>query len=382
MGAGGEAPRSPPSPSEMAGSEHARRHPRPAGSDVDVVVPDSRGVPPARSSGADVGGAGPARSTQRRDVRPRRTAARSAARAREPIDRVIAQIAAHQHGVVSREQLLEAGIGRSAIDHRIGNGRLHRVHRGVYLVGHPRPAPHALDLAAVLACGDGAVRSHESAGAAWSLVPAPDGVVDIAVVGHARRRRPGIRLHRTVALARRDVRILAGVPTTAPARTLLDMAETVSPRRFERAFDEAIVRRLVREAELEALLDRSRGRRGAALLRHTIDRRHGPTLTRSEAEERFLELVRRAGLPAPRVNARVGVHEVDFLWTTERLIVETDGYAFHSSRTAFERDRLRDAELQAASFRVVRVTWRQLIEEPEAVLVRLAQALVTRPTRG
>lgn len=301
---------------------------------------------------------------------------------REPTDRIIARIAAGQHGVVTRRQLARGGIGPGAIEHRAATGRLHRVHRGVYLVGHPTPAPHALDMAAVLACGHGGVRSHKSAGSAWSLLAHPDALVDVTIAGNRARRRPGIRVHRSRTLAPVDVRVRDGIPTTAPARTLLDLAETLSLRRLERALDEAIVRRLTRHAELVALIERSRGRRGAAPLRSLIDRQRGPALTRSEAEERLLELVRKAGLPAPRVNARVGAHEVDFLWPAERLIVEVDGYAFHSSRTAFERDRLRDAELQAAGFRVMRVTWRQLAAEPEALLVRLAWALVPRSTAG
>jgi very-short-patch-repair endonuclease len=110
-------------------------------------------------------------------------------------------------------------------------------------------------------------------------------------------------------------------------------------------------------------------------LRALLTRERGPALTRSEAEERLLALVRQAGLPAPECNVRIAGHEVDFLWRASRLIVEVDGYAFHGSRDAFERDRRRDAELQAVGLTVVRLTWRRLVHEPEAVVALLARRI-------
>ncbi|HSR42149.1 MAG TPA: DUF559 domain-containing protein, partial [Longimicrobiales bacterium] len=108
-----------------------------------------------------------------------------------------------------------------------------------------------------------------------------------------------------------------------------------------------------------------------------------PALTRSEAEERFLGLVRKSGLVAPEANARVAGYEVDFLWRAHRLVAEVDGYRYHSSTAAFEGDRRRGADLVAAGLRVVRVTWRQLVEEPQGVVARLAAALATgAPTGG
>jgi very-short-patch-repair endonuclease len=137
----------------------------------------------------------------------------------------------------------------------------------------------------------------------------------------------------------------------------------------------------VRERQLLALIDRVAGHRGRGRLAKVLQRRDEPTLTRSEAEERLLALVRAARLPAPACNVRVRPYEVDFLWRAERLIVEVDGYAFHSTRAAFERDRRRDADLQARGFSVMRVTWRQLAHEPEAVVARLAQRLSSRQWR-
>lgn len=290
-------------------------------------------------------------------------------------DHAIAQIAAAQYGIVARAQLIASGLGRGAIDHRLANARLHRVHRGVYAVGHPALAPLAREFAAVLACGEGAVLSHRSAAHVWELHPAGDGDVDVTVASRDCGRRPGLRVHRTGELDPRDVRRRHRIPITAPARTLLDLAEVVPYRELERAVDEAQARGLARRKELLRLLARARGRRGVARLRALLDREEGPALTRSEAEERLLALVRAACLPTPAVNARIAGYEVDFLWRDERLVVEVDGYAFHSGRRAFERDRLRDADLQAIGFRVVRVTWRQIVDEPEALIARLAQAL-------
>jgi len=184
-----------------------------------------------------------------------------------------------------------------------------------------------------------------------------------------------MRVHRVRRLEARDRTIREGVPVTTPTRTLLDLADAVPTRELERAFEGSHVRRLVDRRRLEALLARAPGRHGAAVLRALLEREAGPSLTRSEAEERMLALVRAARLPRPRINARVEGREVDLLWDAQRLVVEVDGYAYHSSRSAFERDHLRDAELGAAGLRVMRVTWRLLVDQPEAVVARLAAAL-------
>jgi very-short-patch-repair endonuclease len=288
-------------------------------------------------------------------------------------DAAIAEIARRQHGVVTRAQLGAIGLGRGSIAHRVAQGRLHRVHRGVYLAGHQARPPLARETAAVLACGAGAVLSHRSAAHLWGL-PAGDSQVTVTIPARKSAHPTGVRVYRARQLDAGDVARRHGLPLTSPSRTVIDLAGALSERELERVFDEALRLRLVRREGLRAALDGSRGRRGTGVLRGLLDQ-GGRTLTRSEAEERLLALVRAARLPRAEVNVRVGRHEVDFLWRDARLVVEVDGFAYHSSRAAFERDRLRDAELQAAGFRVMRVTWRQISDEPAALVARLALAL-------
>jgi very-short-patch-repair endonuclease len=231
-------------------------------------------------------------------------------------------------------------------------------------------------MAAILACGDGSIVSHRSAAGIWGLViggsRAP---VEVTVVRARAPSRPGIRVHRARSLDARDVRRVERIPVTSPARTILDLAARTEGLELERMIAEGIRRGLVRETQLRELLGRSGGKRGAVALRDAVSGECGPAFTRSAAERMFLALVRSAGLPEPLVNAMVEGHEVDFLWPRHRLIVEIDGAAYHSDRAAFERDRLRDAELQAAGFRVIRVTWRQLTEDPRGTIGRLEKVL-------
>ncbi len=296
-------------------------------------------------------------------------------------DAAIARIAASQHGVISRTQLEHVGLGRGAITHRIAAGRLHPVQRGIYLVGHPAPGPLALETAALLACGTGSVLSHFTAARVLKILPAADDDIDVTVTLGRSGRRPGIRAHRRPPLAAPDVTRRHGLPLTAPALTVLELAAVSPMRTLERAVAEVLAQRLVRRRQLTDVLARCPGRPGTRPLRSLLAAEIEPALTRSDAEERLLALVRAAALPPAEANARVGRHEVDVLWRSARLAVEVDGYAFHSSRTSFERDRLRDAELQAAGLRVMRVTWRQIVDEPMALVGRLAQALAAAPLR-
>jgi very-short-patch-repair endonuclease len=296
------------------------------------------------------------------------------------VERRIAALASRQHGVVTRAQLLAAGLGPGAIDHRVRSGRLHVLHRGVYLVGHATPTWRTREIGAVLACGPTAVLSHRSAAAFWEVLayPASSADIDVTATKRGTESKPGIRVHRARTLGRRDYVIREGIPVTTPARTILDLAASCPAGEVERAVGEGIARGLLSEPRLRDQLDRNRGRQGAGALRALIDLDGGPAASRSEAERRLLRLVRAAGLPIPESNALVGGFEVDFIWRRHRLIVEVDGYRFHSSRPRFEHDCKRDASLAALGYTVLRVTWRQLTREPEAVVARLAAALARR----
>lgn len=217
--------------------------------------------------------------------------------------------------------------------------------------------------------------SHRAAAAMWGMRPPWHGDVDVTVTAGHPRDKPGVSVHRVRHLDPRDVTRREGIPLTTPARTLLDLAAALDRRELARALEEAEVQRLVTRRQLTALLSRSRGRAGAKALRAALACYDAPSLTRSEAERRMLELIRAARLPAPRTNAHVNGYEVDLLWPEQRLIVEVDGFAFHSTRKAFERDRARDAQLQAAGYRVLRITWRQIQDEPEALIATLAVSL-------
>jgi very-short-patch-repair endonuclease len=279
-----------------------------------------------------------------------------------------------QHSVITRPQLLALGFTSRVIERRLEAGRLVPLHQGVYLAGAVA-SPLAHDMAAVLACAPASYSSHSSASHIWSLtphMPKPERP-EVTVVGRD-PRRPGVRVHRVQALPRTDTTTHKQIPITTPARTLLDLAPTLEPRQLEQALAEALRRRLVRPPTLHSLLARHPGRPGVPALRRLLDSGE-PAHSRSELEERFLALLRDADLPAPEVNAQVGPYEIDFLWRDQRLALETDGWDFHSDRTAFEQDRRRDAELVARGYRVIRVTWRQLAEEPIAVVARLAAAL-------
>lgn len=297
-------------------------------------------------------------------------------RGRDP-DAVAEAIARRQHGVVGRSQLIVAGLSESVVDRRVRKGRLRRLHAGVYAVG-PLSGRYQAEMAAVLACGEMAVVSHQSAAALWTLVPKPQthGRVDVTVRGGLRTAGPMVRVHRTTTLQADETTVRDGIPVTVPTRTLLDLAAISRSRKVEQALARASREGMVDHASIRGLLERHKGRPGTRLLRDLVNRESGPAFVRSEAEAKLLSLVRKAGLEAPATNVTVEGREVDFLWRAARLVVEVDGFEFHSSSSAFEQDRRRDAALTAAGFRVMRVTWRQLTRERESLLVHLAQALV------
>jgi len=257
------------------------------------------------------------------------------------------------------------------------------MHRGVYAVGHTAMRIEGRWMAATLACGPAAVLSHADAAALHGLRQSTRAVIDVTSPTRAGRSRPGIEVHAGRTLAPADRTIVRGIPCTSLARTLLDEAEVLGRRGLERICEEAEIRRIFDLRAVDDVLGRADGRHGAPVLDAVLaDHRFGDTLTRNELEERFLALCESGGLPKPRVNADMlldaDVIEVDFMWPEHGLIAETDGYRTHGTRTAFERDRERDRRLLLAGWRVVRFTWRQVIEEPAAVVGAL-QVLIARP---
>ena len=231
-------------------------------------------------------------------------------------------------------------------------------------------------MATVLACGPGALVSHRSAARVFVVLPYPAiGDVWITTTSEGGRGLKGVRVTRTRNLEPDEVAFIGWLPVTSPARTLLDLAGVVDEVRLEQAVAEAQVRRLVIEADLRRQLARSNGRRGAAALRSLLGRGAEPALTRSEAERRLLSLIRGGFLPEPETNVRVGTYLVDFLWPKRRVIVEFDGFAFHSERRAFKRDRDRTNELQLHGYVVIRLTWEHLTRERSDTIDRLRRAL-------
>jgi hypothetical protein len=286
-----------------------------------------------------------------------------------PDDRIVAELAERQHGVVARRQLMTLGVGRGGIDRRVRAGRLHRVHAGVFAVGHRHLSRHGRWLAAVLACGSGAMLSHRSAAALWGMLVTSGSRIDVVTPTRTRHNREGIALHRVRSLHEEDCATTEGIPVTSVSRTLIDIAPVVLPRQLRRAVDEAERLEFFDLTAVDRLIQRSHGHRGLRSLRLVLrDFRGPPALTRSELERRFLALCSEAGLPRPQVNVLVAGYEVDVVWPAWRLVVELDGYAFHRDRTAFEEDRERDAVLQLAGYRVLRITHRRLDELPDRVI--------------
>ena len=281
---------------------------------------------------------------------------------------MIAQLAARQHGVVARRQLFAVGLSRGAVDRRLAAGRLHFLYPAVYAVGQPHIAGPGLLLAAVLACGDHALLSHRSAAALWELLPYAGSRVHVTAARRGRRSLRGICVHSIRRPHAENRAERSGIPLTSVARTLLDLAQNVRQDQLERAFEQAERLRLLDLAAVARLCERSNGHRGLTRLRPLVAQAGRPVAeTRSELERRFLRLCDDAGLPPAAVNVVVAGHEVDALWRAARLVVEIDGFEYHGTRAAFERDRARDADLQLAGFRVVRVTARRLSREPQAV---------------
>jgi very-short-patch-repair endonuclease len=250
------------------------------------------------------------------------------------------------------EQLRDAGISETSIRRAVEAGRLHRLHRGVYAVGHRSLSWRGRWLAAVLAAGDGAVLSHTSAAALWEYLRPIQGPVHVTVAAAVRRKpRSGLVIHRSRTLTCRDITHRHGIAVTNPARTIEDIRPSLEPYLFRRA---------LRQAELAG---------------HRVPHLGLVKRTRSDLELLFLTLCDDHGLPRPRVNVRVHGRLVDFYWPEQRLAVETDSWDYHRGSVSFEEDHDRDLELRARGFTTRRYTGDQLEAAPQAVAANLREAL-------
>lgn len=293
------------------------------------------------------------------------------------LDFAVAEVAQAQYGLVTRGQLLDLGASEDQIDWRLRRGSLHRVHRGVYAVGHSLLSRPGRWLAAVLALGKGAVLSRRSAGELLEILTPSSRAPEVS--SPTRRRREGILVRRTV-VQEDEIQIVAGIRTTGLSRTILDLAADSSRSQLEQMINEAEIRGLTDRTSIPMLLERYPRRAGSALLRQMFrEQTRASGITRRELERRFKEILEATDLPRPRYNAHVAVggqfFEADCLWAEQRLIVELDGRAVHGTDRAFERDRRRDRLLVADGWRVTRVTWLQLRDEAPAVVADLRRSL-------
>jgi very-short-patch-repair endonuclease len=281
------------------------------------------------------------------------------------------RIATSAHGVVTRIQLLDAGLTESQVDRRLRAGGLLPIHPGVYRVGHRAPSVEATYLAAVLAAGDGAVLSGLAAAHLHGLVKGA--IPPAEVTARTERRIEGVRTHRCRLLDAQQAAAVRGIPVTTVPRTLVDISSVLSLDALGRACHEAGVRHRTTPAQVEAVLALRPNARGAKQLRRIINGDVHVTL--SVLERRFLELLSRAGLPLPVTNRPAGGRRVDCRWPEYRLTVELDGYRFHNSRYSWEQDRRREREARARGDEFRRYTYADVTEDPRFMLAELRRLL-------
>jgi hypothetical protein len=288
--------------------------------------------------------------------------------------RRIRELAEDQHGVVSRHQLLDLGIGKGLIDDRLDSGHLISLHRGVFALGHARLSKRGRWMGAVLASSG--VLSHDSAAELWDLRRSREITVSRLSGGASHE---GFRVRQVQRLTLDDTTVEFGIPVTTVERTLVDIAGALDGKQIERALVAAGRSRRLRWPELERAIFEGFGRSGIGRLRKAaqeVDPRSDDT--RSALEVDFLGLCRYFDIPLPQVNVLVAGNLVDFLWPAERVVVETDGYAYHGDRAAFEADHERDVELEEAGCRVLRATWRMLDRSPGRFMRLLDRVLEDR----
>jgi len=296
--------------------------------------------------------------------------------------RLIRELAERQHGVVARRQLMSLGMAKTLIHGRVEAGLLIPVFHGVFALGHQRVSRRGRFMAAVLASGPGAVLSHGSAMELWGLRRSRGPIEVLRASGGPRNPRGELRLHQTRALPDDHVAQKEGIPVTSVERAFLDMAGRLDAKQQEHALVDADRSGMVRWNELQRMVRGWRGKKGIGRLRGVameLDPRAADT--KSPLEVDFLALCREFGVSLPVVNVFVGPHEVDFLWPAPKVVVETDGYAYHRDRRAFEEDHKRTVALTAAGYEVHRATHRMLTWDPDPFMNLLRRSLHQRKTR-
>jgi hypothetical protein len=283
------------------------------------------------------------------------------------------KLARRQHGIVSRRQLLALGFSRRSIEHRLANGRLHLVMRGVYAVGWSDLSQKQCWMAAVLACGDGAALSHHSAGALWGIAPERPPLIDLSVRRLCKIRRRGLRVRSRPTLTAEEISPRDGIPVTIVVRTIIDLAAELSPNRLERAVNEVDKLELIDPETLRSCLDRHPGEAGVPALRHLLDRQTF-LLSDSNLEIFFRPIARAAGLPQPLSKQIVNGFEVDFFWPSLGLVVETDGLRYHRTPSAQTRDAQRDRTHAIVGMTPLRFTHYEIRYEPRKVRDELVAA--------
>lgn len=287
------------------------------------------------------------------------------------VEQIIGRLASAAHGVVTRQQLLGAGISKEEIRHRLQTGSLIRIHPGVYRVGHWAPSFEADYLAAVLACGQGAFLSGRAAAYLWGLIkgrpPTPE------VTAPTKRRLRGVITHRLRRCGSSEITMRNNIPVTKPPRTLVDLAAVLTVDDLARACHEAGVRYRVTPREVKRVLEQWPSVKGAKKLRLIMNGDEPVVL--SKLEKRFLRLLKEQRLPRPVTNRPKGSFSVDCRWPEHRLTVELDSYRFHNSRHAWQQDRKREREAYARGDDFRRYTWGDVFEHPAQMLAELKQLL-------
>jgi predicted transcriptional regulator of viral defense system/very-short-patch-repair endonuclease len=297
----------------------------------------------------------------------------------------LARIAERQHGLVSHRQAAAIGLSRNAIARRVEQGRLHRVYRGVYAVGHLQHTAEARWMGSVMACGRGSFLSHLDGAALWKIYHGEGARVHVITTSRAGRALQGLCVHRPRRLDPEDVTIKDGIPVTTVARTLVDLTDVLGRDRVLRALREADYLRLLDLDALSAAVQRAHGRKRLSVLHEALAHHTPGQIVRGELEHRFLELVRAAGLPAPETNVKVQTRRrryvIDCLWRDQLVAVELDGRAAHARTLAFESDRRKDAALTAIGLRPLRFTWFRVTSDPGDVIAELEATLAQADAR-